>query len=42
MSFGQRIKLTIPPELAYGSKAMGGVIPANSTLVFDMELVGIS
>ena len=38
---GDKVKVTIPPELAYGSQAVGGVIPANSTLVFEMELLEI-
>lgn len=38
MSVGSRFKVTIPPELAYGSTARGQ-IPANSTLIFDMEMV---
>jgi len=31
--------LTCPPEYAYGKQAVGGVIPANSTLLFDVELI---
>jgi FKBP-type peptidyl-prolyl cis-trans isomerase FkpA len=37
---GQR-RLTIPARLAYGSRQMGDSIPANATLVFDVELIGM-
>ena len=41
MQVGEKAKLTIPPELAYGNQAVGGVIPANSTLVFEVELLEV-
>lgn len=43
MSIGEKGVLTIPPELGYGKQNVGGgLIPANSTLVFEVELVGIN
>lgn len=42
MQVGEKSRLTIPPDMGYGQQGYPGVIPGNSTLIFEVELLSIS
>ena len=42
LSVGDKARFVVPSYLGYGARGAGGVIPPGATLIFDVELVGVS
>ena len=42
LSVGERAKITVPSNLAYGETGFAGLVPPSSTLIFDLRLLSIS
>ncbi|AIE88167.1 FKBP-type peptidyl-prolyl cis-trans isomerase [Fimbriimonas ginsengisoli] len=42
MTVGQKRRITVPPEMGYGSRGAGSAVPPNATLIFELEVLRIS
>jgi FK506-binding protein 1 len=42
LSLGQKARLTVTPDYAYGARGFPPVIPANATLIFEVELIKVN